>query len=248
MSFLNLEGKKILVTGASSGIGRATAQLLSTLGAELIIGGRNPERLQETFNSLQAGSHMQFRFDVNEAADLEPLVKQLPALDGVVHAAGIMKTLPFKFINRSSLEEVVNTNFIAPLLFTQLLLKHKLINANASLVFISSIAGNVIGTKGNLLYSASKGALNASLKVLALELAGRKIRVNNVAPGMVKTEMWQSENSSVSQEQLLEDAKKYPLGFGEPTDVANATAFLLSEVSKWMTGSTLVIDGGFTIQ
>ena len=249
MSLTSLNNKNILVTGASSGIGKETAILLSSLGANVIIAGRNAERLTLTFEQLvSTNNNIKLAFDVNDEDAVASIASQLPMIDGIVHAAGIMQTLPFKFINRTAINEIINTNFLSPLFLTQAIVKAKRLNKGASLVFVSSIGGNIIGSKGNLMYSASKGALNAALKVLALEMAPQKIRVNNIAPGMVKTEMWNTENSLFSAEQLADDEKKYPLGYGEPIDVANAAAFLLSDAGKWITGSTLIIDGGFTIQ
>lgn len=246
-SLFSLSGKKILVTGASSGIGRAIAILAAAQGADVLLSARNEDRLKQTMSQMKEGNHSFLVADLSDEAALENLVNQLENVDGVVHAMGIMSTLPYKFINKKALNDIMNVNFIAPTLLTQLLLKAKKINKKGSIVFISSISGNVIGSKGNSLYSATKGALNATAKVLALELAAQKIRVNTIAPGVVKTEMW-SEPTSFSKEQLEEDEKRYPLGHGSPEDVAGAAVFLLSDASKWITGSNLVLDGGFTIQ
>lgn len=246
-TLFSLSGKKYLVTGASSGIGRSIAIMLAEQGADVIITARNEERLRETLTLMKGSNHSFISADLSEEESLKTITSNFESLDGVVHAAGIMNTLPYKFITRKALGEIMDVNFIAPSLLTQTMLKAKKIKSGGSIVFISSIGGNVIGSKGNAMYSATKGAINASAKVLALELAGQKIRVNNVAPGMVKTEMW-ATSSSFSQEQLDEDEKKYPLGYGNPEDVAGAVVFLLSDASRWVTGSTLVLDGGFTIQ
>lgn len=243
-----LEGKTILITGASSGIGKQIALSTSNMGASLLVTGRNSNRLNNTLQQLHAGQqHEAVAADLNNIVDIEHIVNITKPLDGLVLCSGIMKTLPFKFVTPEELSNIMLTNFNAPVLLLNKLLRAKKLKKNASIVFISSIGGNVIGTKGNSMYSASKGAINAIQKVLALELAAQGIRVNNISPGMVKTEMWES-GETITNEQLMEDEKKYPLGYGEPIDVANASTYLLSDASKWITGITLVLDGGFSIQ
>lgn len=241
----SLKGKKILVTGASSGIGRQIAISVSGMGAETFITGRNEQRLSDVFNLLEVPG-TQYAADLDIEQELDNLIELMPNLDGVVLSAGIVKTLPFKFINRKDLDSIFETNFFSPAILINKLLKTKKLNKNGSVVFISSIAGNYVGTAGNAMYSASKGAINAMQKVLAIELSAQRIRVNNISPGMIKTEL--IYDPIFTEEQLKDDEKKYPLGFGEPIDVANAAIYLLSDASKWVTGSTLVIDGGFTIQ
>lgn len=246
-TLFSLNEKKILVTGASSGIGKATAIAAAAQGASVFLTGRNEGRLKATLSQLKPGDHYFLPADLTQESSIENLVSKLNELDGVVHAMGMMNTLPYKFINRHALNEIMEVNFTAPTLLTQSLLKAKKINKSGSIVFISSIAGNTIGSKGNSLYSATKGALNGAAKVLALELAAQKIRVNTLSPGMVKTEMW-AQSSSFSSEQLAEDEKRYPLGYGSPEDVAGAAVFLLSDAGRWITGADLILDGGFTIQ
>ncbi|SDI21973.1 SDR family NAD(P)-dependent oxidoreductase [Mucilaginibacter gossypii] len=240
-----LKGKKILVTGASSGIGRQIAISVSGMGAETFITGRNEQRLSDVFNLLEVPG-TQYVADLDIEQEQDNLIELMPNLDGVVLSAGIVKTLPFKFINRKDLDSIFETNFFSPAILINKLLKTKKLNKNGSVVFISSIAGNYVGTVGNAMYSASKGAINAMQKVLAIELSAQRIRVNNISPGMIKTEL--IYDPIFTEEQLKDDEKKYPLGFGEPIDVANAAIYLLSDASKWVTGSTLIIDGGFTIQ
>ncbi|QEM05788.1 SDR family oxidoreductase [Mucilaginibacter rubeus] len=240
-----LKGKKILVTGASSGIGRQIAISVSGMGAETFITGRNEQRLSDVFNLLEVPG-TQYVADLDIEQEQDNLIELMPNLDGVVLSAGIVKTLPFKFINRKDLDSIFETNFFSPAILINKLLKTKKLNKNGSVVFISSIAGNNVGTAGNAMYSASKGAINAMQKVLAIELSAQRIRVNNISPGMIKTEL--IYDPIFTEEQLKDDEKKYPLGFGEPIDVANAAIYLLSDASKWVTGSTLIIDGGFTIQ
>ncbi len=243
----DLLGKNILATGATSGIGKQIATSCIDSGANVIFCGRSEEKLTQ-LHELYGDKHRYIKVDLALDEEIIALSEIVVQLDGVVHCAGIMKTLPAKFVNREGLYEIMSTNFFAPALLTASLLKKRKINKGASIVFISSIGGNFIASKGNSMYSASKGAVNAYAKVLALELSGQSIRVNTINPGMIKTGMWSPETSSISQEQILEDEKKYPLGYGEPTDVAEATVFLLSNKSKWITGSNIVLDGGFTIQ
>jgi NAD(P)-dependent dehydrogenase (short-subunit alcohol dehydrogenase family) len=247
MNNSDLINKNILITGATSGIGKQIAIASIAYGANVIFCGRSEERLVQ-LNNLFGDKHQYIKVDLALDEEINALSDIDIKLDGLVHCAGIMKTLAAKFVNREALHEIMNTNFYAPTLLTSNLLKKKKINKGASIVFISSIGGNFIASKGNAMYSASKGAVNGYAKVLALELSGQSIRVNTINPGMIKTEMWSPETSSISQEQILEDEKRYPLGYGEPTDVAEATVFLLSNKSKWITGSNIVLDGGFTIQ
>ncbi len=239
-----LEGKKIAVTGSTAGIGRAIAQSAAHLGAELIINGRNAEKAKITLESLINGPHEILLADLTVKNQRDEFVRQTPVLDGLVLNAGKLITKPFKFLTDETLAEVMDTNFSAGVLLLKDLIKNKKLNKNASVVFISSIGGNLIGHVGNAAYSASKGAINGIVKVLALELAPRGIRVNSVMPGMVKTELW--ENGDYSAEQIAEDEKKYPLGYGTPEDVAHAVVYLLSPAAKWVTGSHLLIDGGYT--
>jgi NAD(P)-dependent dehydrogenase (short-subunit alcohol dehydrogenase family) len=155
--------------------------------------------------------------------------------------------MPHKFIKKNDFDEIMNINFFAPFFLTQRLLKQKKIVDYGSIVFLSSISGPVIGSKGNLMYSASKSAINGIVKTLALELSEKK-RVNSICAGMVNTEMWKSDTKLVSTEQLNLSSKLYPLGFGEPGHVANLASFLISQESIWITGSSVIADGGFTIQ
>ncbi|RWY57321.1 SDR family NAD(P)-dependent oxidoreductase [Mucilaginibacter gilvus] len=243
----SLENKTILVTGASSGIGRQIAISTAGMGASLYISGRNTERLNETLQLLPRAGHTHNTADLTNESELDVLVDASPNLDGLVLSSGIVQTLPFKFASHLALDNMMQANFYAPVLLLNKLLRKKKLNKGCSVVFISSIAGNFTGTKGNSMYSASKGAINAMQKVIAVELAAQKIRVNNVSPAMVKTGML--DNATVfSTEQIEQDEKNYPLGYGEPLDVANGVIYLLSDASKWVTGISLILDGGFTIQ
>lgn len=241
----SLENKTILITGASSGLGAAIAIECSKIGAILIITGRNEDRLNKTFQKLNGQDHVQISIDLIKEEELNYLVKELPKLDGIVLCAGITMTKPIKFISKDNIDEIFQTNIVSSMLLTQKLISSKKMNSGSSVVFISSIASNK-AYLGNSVYSASKSAVNSFSKVLALELAPRKIRSNCIEPGIVPTKM--SLNGTFSEEQLLEDEKNYPLGFGEPNDVAHGCIYLLSDASKWVTGSVLTIDGGVTLK
>lgn len=246
----SLENKVILVTGASSGIGRATAIECSKMGATVIITARNKERLEETYHALDESlgqSHLQIIADLLSEEETYRLADSLPIIDGVSLNAGIVKTLPVKFINQDSLSEVLKINMIAPVLLVQRLLKKKKLCRGSSVVFTSSIGGVLISTIGNTMYGISKGGLNAFMKGFALEMAASGIRSNSVNPGFVATGILSS--GIISEDQLKENMTKYPLGrFGNPEDIAHAIIYLLSDASSWVTGHTLVVDGGVTLQ
>lgn len=247
-NLFSLENKKILITGASSGIGRECSILLSNMGAKLIICGRNRERLIETQTLLNnSKEHEIFIGDLAMDINIESLVKSIDKIDGILLVAGMVKTLPIKFLSREDLLSVIETNFMSPTLITQKLIREKKINKNGSIVFMSSIAGNFLADKGNGAYAASKAALNGICKVMALEFANQKIRVNAICPGMVQTPMTNNELAAVSKEQLKLNESLYPLGYGQPEDVAYSAAYFLSDASKWVTGTSFIIDGGFTI-
>jgi len=242
----SLEGKTILVTGASSGIGRTIAFECSKMGATIVITGRNEKRLKETFSSLLGQNNLMFIADIT--MHQTELIESLPTLDGLVNSAGIIGIQPFNFILEEEIKKMFEVNFFSPVLLTKQIFNKKLLKKNSSIVFISSLAGNVIVSKGNAAYSASKSALTSIAKTMALELASKKIRVNSILPGMVKTEMMESFLQSLTSEQLEADEKKYPLGYGSPEDVALAAIYLLSDASKWVTGSSLIMDGGYSLQ
>lgn len=245
-SIYDLTSKRILVTGASSGIGRSTAQVCASLGATLIISGRNQEALKQTLLSLMGENHSMFTFDFEHGKPEDFIAKIEERVDGVVHSAGVLEYIPFAFTNNQKLDRLMRINFTIPFVLTQILVKNKIIKKGGSIVFVSSLSGISTSNHGLSAYSASKGALSSSVRVLALELAKQKTRVNAVCPGMVKTEM--NFRGDISQDILTDDeARNYPLGYGEPTDIANAICFLLSEASKWITGTNMVIDGGASI-
>lgn len=241
-----LENKVILITGASSGIGKSTAIECSKMGARLIITGRNIDRLNETFNLLSGEEHQQFPADLSQSDGIEYLVEKLPQVDGIVHVAGVVKPKPFQFLNKKELDEIMDINFFGPILLTNLMLRKKIIKKNSSIVFISSISGVVCSYIGGSSYSASKGAINGIIKAMALDLASKKIKVNSVMPGMIDTGIL--KDSGITQEDLDADVKRYPLArYGKPEEVAYAAIYLLSDASSWVTGSNLLIDGGYTL-
>ena len=246
----SLEGKTVLVTGASSGIGRTTAIECSKMGASVIITARNEERLKATLESLNTDfgqTHQMILADLSSDTGVNALVDELPHLDGVSLNAGIVKTLPVKFINKDDLTEVLNVNMMGPILLAQRLLKKKKITRGSSVVFTSSIGGVMISTVGNTMYGVSKGGLNAFMKGMALEMASIGIRSNSVNPGFVATNILSA--GTISEEDLKKNVAAYPLGrFGKPEDIAYAIIYLLSDASSWVTGHTLVIDGGVILR
>jgi NAD(P)-dependent dehydrogenase (short-subunit alcohol dehydrogenase family) len=242
----SLSGKTIFITGASSGIGKAVAIECSKMGAKLIISGRNKERLAETVKMMEGDNHQQIVCDLQTDDGIGMVVENLPVVDGIVHCAGIVKPTPFTFASQSNVDEIMGINFISPLQISRQLLKQKKIRHEGSIVFISSISGTLCSYVGNSIYSASKGAINGLIKGMALDLAPNKIRVNSVIPGMVKTNFLSGEE--FTEDQLQEDMKRYPLKrYGRPEEIAYAVIYLLSDASSWVTGSNLLIDGGFTL-
>jgi NAD(P)-dependent dehydrogenase (short-subunit alcohol dehydrogenase family) len=242
----SLEGKTILVTGASSGIGKAIALECSKMGASVIITGRNQERLNQTFGLLEGSNHRKITCDLSSEENINELSDQLSILNGIVHAAGIVKALPFQFISSMEINNIFDINFSAPVLLSQTLIKSKKLSKGASLVFISSIDGPITVHAGNSMYAASKGALTAMAKNMAVDLAPKKIRVNCILPGMTETPLIHA--GDITQEQLDIDMKLYPLKrYGKPEEIAYAAVYFLSDASAWTTGANLIIDGGFTL-
>lgn len=240
----SLKGKIVLVTGASSGIGREIAIQTANIGASLILTGRNAERLNEILAIIGPGKHQVIAADLSTTDGIHQLVNALPPLDGVVHSAGIIKRVPLKLISEKSLNELMQINFMAPALLTRAIYKQKLLQEEASIVFISSIASS-FASLGNIMYMASKGAINSFMKGIAFELATAGIRANAIQPGMIKTNL----TTAIPDEEIQKDIQRYPLGrYGNPEEVAFAAIYLLSDTTKWMTGSILTLDGGLTLQ
>jgi NAD(P)-dependent dehydrogenase (short-subunit alcohol dehydrogenase family) len=241
-----LEGKTVLVTGASSGIGQGTAIQCSKMGAKVIVTARNEERLKETLSQLEGEGHQMILAELTNQLDVERLVGEIPAVQGLVLCVGKGMTSPFPFSTRDKYDEIFDVNFFAPVELLRLLVKKKKLEKESSVVIVSSVGGNMSFNIGNGIYGASKAALNSTMKFCAKELATKKIRVNSVNPGMVNTKLIQGGTISEAQHKL--DMEKYPLKrYGEPEEIAYGIIYLLSDASSWVTGHSLVIDGGLTI-
>ena len=244
----SLQGKTILVTGASSGIGQSVAIECSKMGATVVITGRNKDRLQETYDMLEGAGHIQIPADLSSYPEIKKLVDECPKVDGVSHNAGIAKIIPVKRISQENLEEIVGTNAFGPILLTQLLVRNRKINNKGSIVFTSSLSGVYCVHYGESMYAASKGALSGFAKGAALELAAQGIRVNCVNPSIIQTNIFKNEGEIISDEQMQEKIQNYPLKrLGVTTDVSWAHVFFLSDASSWITGINLPIDGGYIL-
>ena len=245
----SLEGKTVLVTGASSGIGRGIAVECSKMGAKVVINGRNKERLQKTFDQLEGEGHIQIVADLSKQEDIERLANEVPELNGFVNSAGIPKICPVKRIDRQTLEEIMNVNAFGPILLISQLLRKKKLQKKSSIVLIASISGVCMANTGEGPYAATKAALAGYTKTAAFELAAQGTRVNTICPGLVPTEILTLSNAMFSEDQLKETMYgRYPLKrVGTPEDIANGAIYLLSDASSWVTGINLVIDGGYTV-
>lgn len=242
---IELKNKTILVTGASSGIGRATAILCDQLGANVIITGRNADELNKTKAELKNKSEAHTA-DLSNEEKINQLIAKLPTIDGFVHCAGIINPLPIKFLKSKHIDDIFKINFSSAVLLSSGLLSTKKLNDGASVVFISSVSAEHPYT-GGALYTSSKAALQSFAKGLALETAFKKIRVNTISPALVRTKIWDQAEEIYSKEEVKEIESRYPLGIGEPIDVANTAAFLLSASAKWITGSIIKMDGGLLL-
>ena len=248
-SFLDIRGQRILVTGASSGIGRATAVLLASHGAQLILVGRSEQRLADTHQMLAGDGHAIVPKDLSQADSIPAWMKQLAAefglLRGVAHCAGIQEVSPVRFLKDEAFSHMMNINVNSAVQLAKGFRQKSVVDEKGSLVLVSSVIG-LVGQAGVAAYSASKGALCALTRCIALEFAAEGIRVNSVAPGIVETEMTREFRSKLSNDQFAALRSEYPLGLGQPDDVANAIVFLLSDAARWITGTSLVVDGGYT--
>lgn len=242
----SLEGKTILVTGASSGIGRATAIECSKMGARVIATARDEERLNEMSLALIGERHTTVIADLVNPTDIDALISSLPTIDGLMLCAGKGLTLPMQFATREKFDEIFNVNFFSQIELLRLLFKKKKIAKGGSVVIVSSLGGIKVFSGGNGIYGAGKAALSSAAKFCAKEFAPRLIRVNCICPGMIDTPL--IHRGTVTDEQLAEDAKRYPLKrYGKPNDVAHLATFLLSEASSWITGQDIIIDGGVSL-
>lgn len=240
-----LEGKTILVTGASSGIGRSIAIECSKMGATLFVTGRNETRLNETLKLLKGEGHLSFATDLTIKENVEELVAQTPSLDGMVLNAGINDKSLVKFMDKEKIDDMMRINFYSPVLIIQHIIKRKKLNRFGSIVFMSSISA-FYPTIGNGLYASSKGAINSFSKVLALELLPQRIRVNCIQPAFVETQMLEKYTL---QDEIEKIRSNYPLGrFAKPEEIAYAAIYFLSDASQWITGNFFTMDGGFTLR
>ncbi len=246
----SLDNKTILITGASSGIGRSISILCSKMGAKVILIGRNESRLKETASYINEDNYIYYTFDLNNIENIKKLVSRIISengmIDGLVNAAGIESTVPLKVLSVSHLEEIFKINVFAAVELTKHLTKKKNFESNGSIVFLSSVMGS-LGQKGKVAYCGSKAAIKNMVKPLSLELAQKKLRVNSISPGIVNTEMTQKLFDTLPIEGVNEIKKLHPLGFGEAEDIANLCVFLLSDGSRWITGTDITIDGGYSV-
>ncbi|PTT41876.1 short-chain dehydrogenase [Chryseobacterium sp. HMWF028] len=252
MDAFSLKNKIILITGASSGIGRSCSVECSKSGADLILVGRNHDELMKTVSMLNPETKVEtITEDITQSENLEAIIADkvltLGKIAGFIHCAGIEKTLPLKKHNAQLYQDIFAVNVIAGLEIAKILSLKKYKDETSSFVFISSVAG-MVGEAGKAAYSASKGAVISGVRSLAMELSRSNIRVNSISPAMVNTPILEKMFEDIGEESSSEIIKKHPLGIGEPRDVANACIFLLSDASKWVTGTNLVIDGGYSAQ
>ncbi len=244
MSPFELNGKTILVTGASSGLGKQTAITASRYGAKVIITGRNAVRLDETFRSLLGEGHMQILADLTIQADIDRLVAGIPQIHGLVHSTGISDMTPASYITSDTIAKTFRISFDAIVLLTSgVLRKKKLVKNNSAIVFISSISTRYPFT-GGAMYVSAKAAIEGYSRVLAKELAPRGTRVNCIAPALVRTPMMNETAENYSQEVITQIEERQLLGLGNPDDVANSIVFFLSDASKWITAGHLILGGG----
>ena len=238
----SLEGKTILITGAASGIGKATSIECSKLGAKIIAVDLNVTGLERMMSQMEGVGHVSFCGNLCDDVFLKTLSEDVPALDGVFLCAGISDTTPVKFITEEKIKRVFDVNLTAPILMLKHLLVKKKINKGGSLVWMSSYGAEKV-EPGLGIYAASKSAVNGIMRAYAKELVSRKIRSNSIMPMMIRTELL-STLSNISDKDWEKQESLYPLGFGSPLDVAYAAIYLVSDASRWITGTQIRMDGG----
>ncbi len=248
----SLVNKNILITGASSGIGACCSITCSSLGANLILLGRSETKLEQTLEKLKPGNHSVLSYDLNKIEGIEKALEELlnkyGKIHGFIHSAGIDITLPLNSLHHNDYQTIFNTNVLSGFEIARVLSRKQFCAAEGvSYIFISSVMG-MVGEPAKIAYSASKGALSSGCRSMALELAAKKIRVNCISPAIIRTELSEKLFSELPEGALQRIKSMHPLGFGTPEDIANACVFLLSDEAKWITGSNLVIDGGYSCQ
>lgn len=245
---VDLTGKQILITGASSGMGAETARLCAKLGAKVVLVARNEEKLGTVLHELEGEGHRYYSFDLSNVEGIENFIKNMIAetgpLDGFVHSAGVGTTRPLKLLKPDVLRDVMNVNYFSFIEIIRCITKRKCFHEGLNIVGISSTASKQ-GNQAKTAYCASKAAMDASVRCLAKELAGKGIRVNTVNPAWIKTDIYQQflDNSGDSED-AKDILRRQYLGLGEPIDVANMIAYLLSDAARFITGSSIDIDGG----
>jgi NAD(P)-dependent dehydrogenase (short-subunit alcohol dehydrogenase family) len=245
-----LSEKTIIVTGASSGIGRECAIRFSKAGANLILLGRNQERLIDTLNNLDAGVHRIVYCDLSNLSQInnisDELIKYAP-VHGLVHCAGIQKTVPLKAFDVQDFDDLFHVNVSAGIELTRIATSTRVFNKNGgSIIFMSSISSMVV-EKGKLEYSASKAAVNSITRTIALELAPKSIRVNAVSPAIVNTPILENLFSVIPEDSVNEINNRHLLGIIDPIEIADLCTFLLSDLSKKITGENIIIDSGYSL-
>jgi NAD(P)-dependent dehydrogenase (short-subunit alcohol dehydrogenase family) len=247
MTPFHLNNKIILITGASSGIGQEAAISISKMGGTLVLTGRDKKKLEETLSLLEGSGHQLIAADLLNETERNKLIDEMPAVNGVVHSAGIVTPYPIKFIDQHKINETLNINYEIPVLLMAGIIRKKKILAKGSVVFLSSISAQHPHLGGTL-YAGSKAALEAFSKVVALELFPLEVRSNCISPGMVKTPLYDNAEKEISKESMDKHVSLYPLGVGLPQDVANTIIFLLSDASRWITGINIILDGGYLLK
>lgn len=245
----SLNNKVILITGASSGIGKQCAISCSKMGAIIILVARDENRLKSVMAELEGDNHIYFSIDVTEYDKITYIVKKavekVGKIDGFIHSAGIELTKPLKVMTSNDYEKLFSVNVIAGFEFAKIITKKKYSNEGLSLVFIASIMG-VVANSALVGYCASKGALISGVRSLAIEFAQKNIRFNCISPGYIETEMMINAQNNLSKDEMVRIKEEFPLRLGVPEDVANACIYLLSHASRWVTGINLIVDGGYS--
>lgn len=246
MNPFSLNNKMILITGASSGIGKSIAEECARMGAKLIITGRNEVRLQETMANLEGTGHVSVVTDLSEQKGIKDLLSSIPKLDGLVLAAGIVEACPVLFATKEKIESIYTTNLFSPIEILRTIVKKKLFNRGFSIVAIDSIAGTSDFCPANGIYGSGKAALSSFMKYVAVETASKGIRVNTISPGMIYTPI--HLGGAIDEDKLKETIDKVPLKcWGRPQDIAYGAVYLLSDASLYITGSDIRIDGGLSL-